>query len=85
MVNTDVRTAARSRKRTGLLNSRTSHPRPLAVRANDRSGFTATGWPTDSSIGRSVAESEYAVESARSMPSCSANLRTADAFAGPNA
>ncbi len=35
-----------------------SHPRSLAVFASSRSGFTATGWPTASSMGRSVIESE---------------------------
>ena len=34
-----------------------SHPRNWAMRRKARSGLTATGWPTVSSIGTSVAES----------------------------
>ena len=50
----------RSRKRTGRLNSRTSQSRSRAMRNKSRSGFTTTGLPTSSNIGRSVIESEYA-------------------------
>ena len=47
----------RSRSRTGCSKSRISHSRSRASRANSLSGFTATGWLTTSSIGRSVIES----------------------------
>ena len=42
----------------GLVKWRTSQPRSRAILASARSGLTATGRPTASSIGRSVAESE---------------------------
>ena len=41
-----------------LVNCTISHPRSRAELASTRSGLTTTGWPTASSIGRSVAESE---------------------------
>ena len=47
-------TLTRSRRRTGLVNCMTSHSRSLATLASTRSGLTATGWPTASSMGRSV-------------------------------
>src|SRR5207237_6470780 len=73
----------RSRSRTGRSNLRTSHPRSRATRANSRSGLTTTGWPTASSIGRSVAESEYAHDMERSMPSRWAIPRMAPALLDP--
>jgi hypothetical protein len=42
---------------TGRLNVSTGQPRCTASRRSARSGFTAVGWPTASSIGTSVAES----------------------------
>ena len=48
----------RSRSGTPWRNCRTSQPRSAATRARSRSGLTANGWPTASSIGMSVAESE---------------------------
>ena len=51
-------TGTRSRSRTGCWNHRMSHSRSRATRVSSRSGFTATGLPTSSSIGRSVIESE---------------------------
>jgi hypothetical protein len=50
----------RSRRGTPRENLRTSQLRARAARSSSRSGFTATGWPTASSIGISVAESLYA-------------------------
>src|SRR5690606_7838329 len=47
----------RSRRGTRRVKRRTSQPRRRAVRSSSRSGLTATGCPTASSIGRSVAES----------------------------
>ena len=44
----------RSRSRTGRVNCSVSHPRSRARRASTRSGLTATGWPTASSMGTSV-------------------------------
>jgi hypothetical protein len=38
----------------------TGHPRSRAMAFKALSGFTATGWPTSSIIGRSEMESEYA-------------------------
>src|SRR5438046_2469452 len=46
--------AIRDRSRTGLRKSRTSHSRSSAIRRSSLSGFTGTGCPTASSIGRSV-------------------------------
>jgi hypothetical protein len=40
-----------------LTNASTGQPRSRATRRSARSGLTACGWPTVSSIGRSVAES----------------------------
>jgi len=48
-----VRTVIRSRSRTGLVNCRISQS-PLGRLGQWPSGLTATGWPTASSIGRSV-------------------------------
>jgi hypothetical protein len=47
-------TGIRSRSRTGCTNCCTSHPRSRATFSRTRSGLTTTGWPTTSSIGRSV-------------------------------
>src|SRR4029450_3848419 len=46
-----------SRSGTLWVNRRISHPLALAARRSSASGLTTTGWPTASSIGRSVAES----------------------------
>jgi len=43
---------------TGRWNSRIGHSRSSAIVRRSFSGFTATGLPTASSIGRSVIESE---------------------------
>ena len=51
-------TRKRSRNRTGRTKRLVSQPFSSAHRASARSGFTTTGWPTASSIGMSVAESE---------------------------
>ena len=68
----------------GRCGSRGSPSRsPARSRLSFASGFTATGWPTAVSIGRSLAESEYAEHCVRSRPSCSASARIASAFAGP--
>ena len=48
----------RSRSDTGLENVSIGQPRAAASLRSARSGFTAVGWPTVSSIGRSVIESE---------------------------
>src|SRR5581483_10139917 len=50
----------RSRNDTGLENVSIGQPRAAASLRRARSGFTAVGCPTVSSIGRSVIESEYA-------------------------
>ena len=49
-----------ARSDTGFVNTSTGHSRVPASLRSDRSGLTAYGWPTASSIGRSVAESLYA-------------------------
>jgi len=52
------RAAPRGRRAGGsALKARTGQPRSWASRRSARSGFTAWGWPTASSIGRSVIES----------------------------
>ena len=48
----------RRRSPTGRLNVSTGQPRATAWRRSSRSGFTAYGCPTTSSIGASVIESE---------------------------
>ncbi len=55
-----------------------------AVAASLRSGFSATGCPTDFSIGTSSAPLEYAKLSPRSAPCLSAYSRSASALAGPH-
>ena len=50
--------ASLARIDTGRLNTSTGHSRSRAARRSARSGLTANGWPTASSIGRSVDESE---------------------------
>ncbi len=57
------------------LNRSTRQLRSAAIARSFRSGFTATGWPTASRNGTSLAESEYAVDSARSMPSSAGERR----------
>src|ERR1700741_423410 len=47
----------RERSETGLLNWRTGQPRSAASARSPLSGLTTVGWPTASSIGRSVIES----------------------------
>ena len=49
---------SRVRRRTGRRKYLICHPRFSASLRRSRSGFTATGFPTHSSIGRSVMESE---------------------------
>ena len=56
----------RLRSSTGLTKSSTGQPRSTAILRSALSGLTAYGWPTASSIGTSVAESEYAKDAARS-------------------
>ena len=72
----------RSRRRTGWVKFTTSHSRSLASRASTRSGFTATGWPTASIIGMSVALSLYAYDAARSMSSLLRERRHGDGLVG---
>src|SRR5271169_5092082 len=48
----------RSRSDTGRENSNTGQSRADASRRRARSGLTTLGWPTTSSIGMSVIESE---------------------------
>jgi len=60
-----------------LLKCSTSQPRLRAIAASRVSGFTATGKPTASSIGRSDAESAYATDSASERRSASRNRRAA--------
>src|SRR3954470_12557161 len=50
----------RSLSDTGLVNVSTGQARPTASLRSARSGLTTNAWPTASSIGRSVIESEYA-------------------------
>src|SRR4051812_48340985 len=45
-------------RRPRVSKRRTAHPSSRATRARTASGFTATGWPTARSIGRSDSESE---------------------------
>ena len=80
---TGVERPTRSRRRMGLVKWRVSHPRSRAIRASARSALTATGRPTASSMGRSVAESEYALLAARSIPVRSASSRMAVALDSP--
>ena len=47
----------RDRNDTGLEKASTGQPRSFAIFFSARSGLTADGWPTASSIGRSVIES----------------------------
>ena len=49
--------AVRSRNGTWFVKVRVSQLRSRAMRPSSRSALTATGWPTTSSIGTSVAES----------------------------
>ncbi|CNL73787.1 Uncharacterised protein [Mycobacterium tuberculosis] len=48
----------RSRSDTGREKLSTGHPRSFASLRKPRSGLTTLGWPTTSSMGRSVIESE---------------------------
>ncbi len=48
----------RARSGTGSLKVSTGQPRCAATLRSARSGFTTVGWPTASSSGRSVIESE---------------------------
>ena len=73
----------RSRRGTRWVKRRTSQPLAFAVRSSSRSGLTATACPTASSMGLSVAESLYAHDAARSMPSRSATSAMATTFSGP--
>ena len=50
----------RSRSGTPFANVRIGQPRSTAILRSARSGLTDVGWPTSSSRGRSVIESEYA-------------------------
>ena len=75
----------RVRSRTGLRKSRICHSRSSAILRRSLSGFTATGFPTASSIGRSVMESVYAYERERSMPTRDAICSIASAFLAPYA
>ena len=63
--------------------SRISHPCRRASALSAASGFTATARPTSDSSGRSLIESEYAEQRARSRPSRPASARTASALASP--